>query len=173
LPGQHQARDFSFEALGPQHDWAVFSCGVDALDRYLHQQAAQDVKKRVAAVFVLTPDGKTIAGYYVLSQYSVELDRIPKAVAKRVPKYAMVPATLIGRLAVSRSFQGRGLGEFILMDALHRCLAGSRQVASAAVIVDAKDQAAAAFYAKYGFLELPEVPTRFFLPMATIDKMFA
>lgn len=173
MPNTHLREDLSLEPLGPHHDRAGFSCGVEALDRYLHQQAAQDVKKRVAAVFVLTRDGRTVAAYYSLSQYSVELDLIPEALAKKLPKYPMVPATLIGRLAVSRAFQGQGLGELILMDALHRCLAGSRQVASAAVIVDAKDEAAAVFYRKYGFLELPEVHTRLFLPMATIERMFA
>jgi predicted GNAT family N-acyltransferase len=173
LPSTQHTEDLRLEPLRPHHDRAAFSCGIEALDRYLHQQAAQDVKKRVAAIFVLTPDGKTIAAYYTLSQFSVELDMIPAAVARKLPKYPMVPATLIGRLAVSRAFQGRGLGELILMDALHRCLAGSRQVASAAVIVDAKDEAAAVFYRKYGFLELPEAPSRLFLPMTTIERMFA
>jgi ribosomal protein S18 acetylase RimI-like enzyme len=173
VAGEQQTENLRFEPLDAHHDRAAFSCGIEALDRYLRQQAAQDFKKRVAAVFVLTPDGKTIAAYYALSQHSVELDLIPANLAKILPKYPMVPATLIGRLAVSRAFQGQGLGELALFDALHRCLVGSRQVASAAVIVDAKGEAAAAFYRKFGFLELPEVPTRLFLPMDTVEKLFA
>lgn len=160
------------EPFGSAHDRAAFSCGVEALDNYLHKQAGQDVKKRVAVVFVLTRDGKTVAGYYTLSQCSIELDAIPEDIARRLPKYPFVPATLIGRLAVSKEFRGRGLGESLLMDALKRCLSGSKQVASAAVIVDVKNDKAAAFYRKYGFLELPKVPNRFFLPMATVEKLF-
>jgi predicted GNAT family N-acyltransferase len=84
----------------------------------------------------------------------------------------MVPATLIGRLAVSTVFRGQGLGEILLMDALHRSLSLSAQIASAAVIVDAKDDHARRFYLKYGFLELPDVPGRLFLPMKTIERLF-
>ena len=84
-----------------------------------------------------------------------------------------MPATLIGRLAVSNEFRGQGLGELLLLDALNRCLSGSKQVASAAVIVDARDDSAAAFYKKYGFIELPKTPKRLFRPMATIEKLFS
>jgi predicted GNAT family N-acyltransferase len=163
---------FFIEPLATQHDRAAFSCGVAALDRYLHRQATQDVKKHVAVVFVLTPDGKTIAGFYTLSQYTVELDVVPEGIAKKLPKYPLVPATLVGRLAVSVKFRGQRLGERLLMDALYRCFLGSRQLASAAVIVDAKDDTAVAFYKKYGFLKLPKVANRLLLPMGTIEKLF-
>ena len=102
----------------------------------------------------------------------MDLGVLPEEFAGKLPKYPLVPATLIGRLAVSASFRGQGVGELLLMDALHRCLGGSRQVASAAVIVDAKDERVAAFYRKYGFLELPKVARRLFLPMATIEEFF-
>ncbi len=128
--------------------------------------------KRVAAVFVLTPDSKIIAGFYTLSQYSVDLGAIPQDIARTLPKYPIVPATLIGRLAVSALFRGQGLGELLLMDALHRSLMLSRQVAAASVIVDAKDDQAVKFYRKYGFLELPNVKGRLFLPMTTIEQLF-
>jgi ribosomal protein S18 acetylase RimI-like enzyme len=173
LPGKEETTGLRFEPLGAAHDRAAFSCGVEALDNYLRQQAAQHVKKRVALAFVLTPDGRTIAGFYTLSQYAVELDAIPDALAAKLPKYPFVPATLVGRLAVSSKFQSQGLGELLLIDALNRCLCASRQVASAAVIVDAKDDRGAAFYKKYGFIELPEIPRRLFLPMATIEKLFS
>ena len=83
-----------------------------------------------------------------------------------------MPATLVGRLAVSTAFRGQGIGELLLMDALYRCLAGSRQRASAAVIVDAKDDRVAAFYRKYGFLDLPKFTRRLFLPVATVETLF-
>ena len=173
MPGKEETTRLRFEPLGPAHDRTAFSCGVEALDNYLRKQAAQDVKKRVALAFVLTPDGRTIAGFYTLSQYSVELDAIPDALAAKLPKYPFVPATLIGRLAVSNEFQGQGLGELLLMGALNRCLSGSRQVASAVVIVDAKDERATAFYKRYGFIELPKIRKRLFLPMATIEGLFS
>ena len=172
MPGKEETTRLRLEPLGPAHDRAAFSCGVEALDNYLRKQAGQDIKKRAAVAFVLTPDGKTVAGYYTLSQYAVQLDAIPDEIAAKLPKYPFVPATLIGRLAVSSQFRGQRLGELLLMDALNRCLSGSKQVASAVVIVDTKDDSAAAFYKKYGFIELPKTPKRLFLPMATIEKLF-
>lgn len=163
---------FAIEPLGEKHNRAAFLCGVAALDSYLQKQAGQDVRKRAAAPFVATPDGRTIAGYYTLSQYAIGLDAIPDAVAKRLPKYPMVSATLLGRLAVSREFRGQGLGETLLMDALHRSLASSKQVASAGIVVDAKDETGAAFYRKYGFIELPKIERRLFLPMGTVEQLF-
>ena len=163
---------FVVEPLGPKHDRAAFSCGVEILDAYLHKQAGQDLKKRVAVPFVITPDGTTIAGYYTLSQYSLQLDEVPAEVAKKLPKYPIVPATLLGRLAVSVAFRGQGHGATLLMDALYRTLQHSREVASAGVIVDAKDAAALAFYTKYGFLELPRIERRLFLPMGTVEQLF-
>jgi len=164
--------ELQVQPLGAHHDRAGFSCGVEPLDNYLKKQARQDVKKRVAAVFVLTPDGRTIGGYYTLSQFSVDLGVLPQETAKRLPKYPIVPATLIGRLAISTMFRGQGFGEVLLMDALHRSLLLSKQIASAAVVVDAKDDRAMSFYRKYGFLELPSIPGRLFLPMATVERLF-
>ncbi|MFZ0522805.1 MAG: GNAT family N-acetyltransferase [Candidatus Acidiferrales bacterium] len=163
---------FAIEPLGEKHNRAAFSCGVVALDYYLHKQAGQDARKRAAATFVATPDGRTIAGYYTLSQYVIGLDAIPDEIAKRLPKYPMVPATLVGRLAVSSEFRGQGLGETLLMDALHRSLDSSKQVASAGIIVDSKDESGAAFYRKYGFIELPKIEKRLFLPMGTVEQLF-
>lgn len=173
MPDKQLPPKIRFDLLGPAHDRAHFSCGVPALDTYLQKQARQDVRRRVAVAFVATPDGKTIAGYYTLSQYSVELGVLPEEIAGKLPRYPLVPATLIGRLAVSAAFRGQGIGELLLMDALSRCLHGSREVASAAVMVDAKDDRAAAFYRKYGFLELPKIAMRLFLPMATVEALFS
>ena len=160
------------EPLGPKHDRAPFSCGVEILDAYLHKQAGQDRKKRAAVPFVIAPDGTTTAGYYTLSQYSVLLEEVPAEVAKKLPKYPIVPATLLGRLAVSSAFRGQGHGATLLMDALYRTLHHSREVTSAGVIVNAKDAAALAFYKKYGFLELPRIEQRLFLPMGTVVELF-
>ncbi|MGB6431508.1 MAG: GNAT family N-acetyltransferase [Candidatus Acidiferrales bacterium] len=164
--------NFVFEPLGPNHDRAAFSCGVPQLDIYLKTQAGQSVRKNLAAVFVMTPDGKTIAGYYTLSQYSIFLDSVPEALAQKLSRHNEVPATLIGRLARSTAIDyGIRLGPMLLMDALHRCLILSREIASWTVVVDAKDEKAEAFYKEFGFIDL-KVPRRLFLPMQTIAKMF-
>jgi ribosomal protein S18 acetylase RimI-like enzyme len=84
----------------------------------------------------------------------------------------MVSATLLGHLAVGAEFRGQGLGEILLMDALYRCLASSKQIASAGVIVDAKDESAIRFNRKYGFIALPKIANRLFLPMGTVDQLF-
>jgi len=172
LVDEQKESPFVIEPLGSKHDRAAFSCGVDSLDVYLRKQAGQDLKKHAAVSFVLTPDGKTIAGYYTLSQYAVQLENVPEHLVKKLPKYPMVPTTLSGRLAVSSAFRGQGHGETLLMDALYRIHQHGREVASAGAVVDAIDAAAVAFYQGYGFLELPKVPRRLFLPMGTIAQLF-
>lgn len=157
-----------------KHDRVSFSCGVETLDRYLKQQATQDMDKRVAAVFVLTPDGTTVAGYYTLSQYAIAAGELPEEVIRRLkpPRYPELPATLLGRLARSSEFKGQKLGEILLMHALGKSLQHSREIASVGVVVDAKDHRASLFYASYGFAELPGHSSRLFLPMKTIAEMF-
>ena len=96
---------------------------------------------------------------------------LPEATRKRLPRYPLVPATLLGRLAVDQAYRGQGLGERLLIDALQRSLATSRSVASVAVIVDAKDETGAAFHARYGFVAFPNQPLRLFLPMKTMAAL--
>lgn len=163
---------FKIEPLDDRHDRAAFSCDQEDLDRYLHRQAGQDMKKRVAAVFVATADGKTIDGFYTLSAHMLNLGELPEETAKKLPRYPHVPTTLLGRLAVSRDLRGRGLGEFLLMDALRQALVGTRHVASAAVVVDAKNEAARPFYEHHDFMPLPSQPTRLFYLMKTIAALF-
>jgi GNAT superfamily N-acetyltransferase len=158
--------------LSDQHDRAAFSCGADFLDHYLRKQASQDVRKKVAAAFVLTPDGTTVAGFYTLSAHLVNLSDLPIEFAKKLPRYPFVPATLLGRLAISTAFQGQGLGEFLLMHAFEKALESSRRVATAMVVVDAKDEAARNFYLRYGFVPLESQPNRLLYPMKTIEKLF-
>ena len=163
--------DFTVQLLAKIHDRSVFSCGVEALDNYLKKNCeGQDVEKRVAVCYVLTPDRKTVAGFYTLSQYSVDLVNLPHEIARKLPRYPLVPATRIGRMAISQNFEGQKLGEFLLLDALHRCLQHSKQVATFAVIVDAKDEPARQFYDHFDFLKLAGFPNRLFLPMKTIEK---
>lgn len=113
-----------------------------------------------------------MAGHYTLSQCAVQLDVVPSDVAKRLRKYPIVPTTLLGRLAIGTVFRGEGHGAILLMDALYRSLRSSKEVGSAAVVVDAIDSAATALYSKYGFLRLPKIERRLFLPMDTIEQLF-
>jgi ribosomal protein S18 acetylase RimI-like enzyme len=171
LEEQQSKPKLNIEPLGARHNRAAFSCGVAPLDKYIQTQASQDLKKNLAAVYVLTSAGTTIAGYYTLSAYSVRLDKIPEEIARKLTRMPEVPATLVGRLARSSAFHGQGIGEILLTDALKRSLANSKHVASWTVIVDAKNANAVAFYKKYGFMEIPATPDRLFLPMETIAKL--
>lgn len=163
--------EYKIEPLGSLHDRGVFSCGVVALDAYIQRQARQDLERKLAAVFVLTSDGKTIAGFYTLSAHSIQAADLPEELAKKLPRFPL-PVTLLGRMAVSRSLHGKRLGEFLLMHALERAWLGSQQVASWAVVVDAK-LGARDFYLKHDFVPLPMQPDRLFLPMKTIQHLFA
>jgi len=165
---------YNIEPLG-NHSRVAFSCGNPSLDRYLREQASQDVKRRLASAFVITAkdDPKTVLAYYTLSSRELKLDQLPSEIAKKAGKYGYVGVTLLGRLAVAEKCKGTGLGSLALMNALHRSLAAAKEVASWAVFVDAIDQDAASFYRKYGFLELPEDKLRLFLPMSTIAQSFS
>jgi GNAT superfamily N-acetyltransferase len=167
-----ESAPYRVEPLSDKHDRAAFSCGVEALDRYLQTQASQDLRKHVAATFVITPDGASIAGFYTLSAHAINLGELPEAVAKKLPRYPQVPVTLLGRLAVSTAHRGRGIGQLLLLDALHRVLLHSREVASAAVVVDAKDVTARNFYLRHDFIPLPGNPNRLFYLVKTIEKLF-
>lgn len=158
------------EILGPQHDRTSFRSGVEPLDRYFRTQAGQDARKNMAAPFVLVlPDG-TVAGYYTLSSTAVNVGDLPAATIRKLPRYPLIPATLLGRLAVDRDQQGRGYGRFLLADALFRAV--SSEIASFAVIVDAKDDNARRFYERESFLPFPDQPLRLFRPMADIAALF-
>jgi len=114
---------YSIEPLGKHHDRAAFSCGKKPLDQYIKEQARQDAKRHYAAPFVLVEKGKkNISGYYTLSSFGINLEDLPEAVVKKLPRYPIVPATLLGRLAVDEDYHRKGFGELLLMDALHRSL---------------------------------------------------
>ena len=163
---------FQIEPLDKRrHNRSEFSCGVEALDLYLHRQASQDIEKHVAVVYVATSDGSTVAGYYTLSQFSVNFVQLPEQLAKRLPRYPVIPATLLGRLAVALPFRGQSLGKLLLFDALKRSFNQSRHLASAGVIVDAKDERARSFYLQYGFVPIIDAGNRLFLPMKTIERL--
>jgi len=148
--------------------------GSRQLDDYLHRQARRDVTKGTAVAYVLVPASAhtQIVGYFTLAATAVSINDVPATVARSFPRYPHVPATLLGRLAVRLSSQKQGLGRYLLMAALERSLVASHDIASTGVVVDAKDEAAAAFYRRYDFLTLADNPLRLFLPMDTIRELF-
>ena len=161
-----------FEPLGTQHDRAAFHCGTESLDRYFHQQAGQDLRRRLAVPYVMVdPQANIIAGYYTLTNYQVAVGELPPEITRRIP-YTDVPATLIGRLALDLKYQGQGLTRLLLMDALSRSFQNSYRIASLAVVVDAIDERASTIYQRYSFIPFPNHVNRLFIPMDTIKKLF-
>lgn len=161
------------EPLQKSHHRASFRCGHAALDRYLQHQARQDAQNQVAATFVAIAEPTThVQGFYSLAASNVNAADLPADLAKRLPRYPLLPVTLLARLAVDDTRKGQGLGQFLLMDALHKCLQASKAIAAMAVVVDAKDATAAAFYQHYGFLPLNAASSRLFMPMKTVETLF-
>ena len=157
---------FDIRALDDRHDRSAFASGNDALDRYLATQAGQDQRRRVSVCFAATPtNSQRVVGYHTLAAASVSLADLPEKLAKKLPRYPLVPAARIGRLAVDVSMRGQGLGGALLADALLR--AARSEIAVHAAIVDAKDDQAAAFYRHHGFIAYGSQPRSFILPLAT------
>ncbi|VTZ28122.1 Acetyltransferase (GNAT) domain-containing protein [Methylocella tundrae] len=156
---------FRIEGLTSTHDRKNFASGVEPLDRYLHELATQDIKRRVSNCFVALDDAGVIAGYYTFAAASFPLAELSAEDTKRLPRYALLPAGLIGRLAVDRRYRGQRLGGALIMDAVAR--AARAESAIFALIVDAKDDAAVAFYRRHGFRRFASKPASLFLPIAT------
>ena len=160
---------FRIEALAPEHDRAGFTCGSDALDRYLREQAPQDMRRLMSACYVaVDAQSGAIAGYYTLAAGSVPLTDLSEAMAKKLPRYPLVPVARLGRLAVGVAFQGQQLGAALLWDAGLRAMQSGMGVF--ALVVDAKDETAAAFYKHHGFTAFSSNPLTFVLPIATLAK---
>jgi GNAT superfamily N-acetyltransferase len=159
--------------LNASHIKAHFDCGKDMLNRYLHQQAKQDMQRRLAACFVWADVNMIVSGYYTLSSASIPQAMLPAEVTKRLPNsYVDLPVTLLGRLALDNATKGKGMGAHLLMDAMKRAyLASVESVASMAIVVDPLDQDAVSFYAKYGFVLLPD-SGKMFMPMRALDSIF-
>lgn len=157
---------FKLALLDGQHDRAAFNSDSEPLNRYIQTQASQDVRRRVAACYVALAGEQRIAGYYTLASSSVLLTDLPANIGKKLPRYPTVPAVRMGRLAVDQAFKGQGLGGALLADALDR--AARAEIAAFAMMVDAKDDAASAFYQHHGFIALPDSPLTLFLPLATV-----
>lgn len=141
-----------------RHDRSQFDCGNAALDGYLRERASQDMRRRLNSCFVAVDEAGALAGYYTIAATSVPIDKLSAERARRLPRYPVVPAVLLGRLAVSRSHQGKGLGLALVADALLR--ASRIEAMAYAMVVDAKEDAAAQFYIHLGFEATNDDPFR-------------
>jgi ribosomal protein S18 acetylase RimI-like enzyme len=157
---------FEVVRLDREHDRSVFHSGSEPLDSYFKQQVKQDVRRRVTACYVALSEGQQIAGYYTLASACVLLADLTITLSKRLPRYPTVRSIRMGRLAVDNKFKGVGLGGALLADALTRSIRA--EIAAYAMLVDAKDESAAAFYKHHGLMELPSQPFKLFLPLATV-----
>jgi ribosomal protein S18 acetylase RimI-like enzyme len=156
---------FQVAPLENRHDRAGFHSGSEPLDRYFRDRVTQDIRRRVTACFVALTGEQRIAGFYTLASASLLLSDLPASLSKKLPRYPSVPAIRLGRLAVDENFKDQGLGGALLADALERALRS--EIAAYALVVDAKDESAAAFYQHHGFIRLPDQALKLFLPLAT------
>lgn len=168
------------EPLTGHHDRSAFDCGVEALNVWLKQTALQHQTKGISRTFVAVPCDEatadacmqagcgetgraTILGFYALASAFVLIDDLPPALGKRYPR--QVPVTRLGRLATRMDLQGQGLGQLLLADAVVRARNAAQAVGSAGIVVDAKDEDAARFYRRYGFMPCGNQPSKLFLAM--------
>ena len=137
---------------------------MEPLDRYLREQATQDIRRRVTACYVaIDAETRAIAGYYTLAAGAVLLSELQPSLTKKLPRYPDVPVARLGRLAVDRNYRGRRLGAAMLWDAVERAMRS--EIAVYALVVDAKDDQAAAFYKHHDFVALSEARRHYVLPL--------
>ena len=161
---------FSVVPLSKSHVREGFCSGSEALARYFSSQVGQDIKRNITKCFVaIDNDKQKIAGYYTLSAAQIPLPGLPREIARKLPRYDAVPASRIGRLAVDRHYQGKRIGSALLADALLR--SSNSSMAVYALLVEAKDEQAEAFYLRYGFIPCISLLHTLFLPLKTISKI--
>jgi len=157
--------------LGKNHDRDSFDCGEDSLNIYLKRYARQNHERGGAKCFVAVPleNPARILGFYTLSPASIEFASAPAIVARGLGRYE-IPVYRLGRLAVDRSVQGRGLGGRLLLRAAERCILVAQQAGGVALRIDAKDDRAAQWYESYGAVCLNDAPLSLVLPFAVAAK---
>ena len=159
------------EPISRIHDRASFSCGIPALDEYLHRYARQNDEKNIARTFVAVNGDNRVLGYHSVSATRIEFEALPADLHRRLPHYP-VPAALIARLAVDTTVADQELGARLLIDALRRILNASSEMAVKVVVVDAMNEQAKAFYRHFGFVPIPGQDLQLFLPIETVAQLF-
>jgi len=151
-----------------------FDCSNPSLNHYIKKQASQDVKRNLSVCFVLCKEGTfDVIGYFTLSNLGIDKHLLPESFTSKLPKsYRQLPSTLLGRLAITLEYQGKGLGEYLLIEALKKSYESSLQLGSYSVVVDPIDDQAKSFYLKYGFIELPD-SGKMLIAMKTLSLLLA
>jgi GNAT superfamily N-acetyltransferase len=163
--------EWTVEPLGKDHDRADFSCGHIALDDFLKKYAGQYARRKLGSTYVAIVAGQPrVLGYYTLAPSHIEFAHAPAELLKGLPKHP-VPSLLLARLAVAQAEHGKGLGKYLLLDVCDRCLRVAREVAFRAIEVEAIDDQAAAFYAKFGFLPFPRQPHHLAIALETVEEV--
>lgn len=164
---------FVFEPLGPHHDRAGFTCSNPTLDDFIRTKARKERDAGYGSVFAMVDAAAptTIAGYYTLSAHSIDISALDDRLRKKLPKYPVIPVTLLGRLARASFLKGTRAGETILIDALTKSVRSAADIGSHAVVVDAIDDRAGEFYRRYGFIPVKNDARRLYLPMETVRKL--
>ena len=165
--------DWVVELLNNDHERAGFACGHAALDDFLKKYAGQYTRRKLGTTCVAVVAAQPpVLGYYTLAPSHFEFAHAPAELLKGLPRHP-VPSLLLARLAVTRSERGKGLGKYLLLDAFARCLRVSHEVALRAIEVEAIDDQAASFYAKYGFLPFPSDPHHLAIALETVQEVFS
>lgn len=148
-----------------------FDCGIEDLNIYIKKYASQDIKRKFAQVFIICPlNSEEIIGFYTLSAFTIKTFSLPPEIAKKLPKYP-VPVSLLGRLAVDINYQKKGIGKFLLADAIKRVIKASEIIGIYALVVSAKNEKVKLFYKRYGFIELLDENNYLFIPLKTAIAM--
>lgn len=161
----------TIKLLNKSHNRSAFECGKPLLDNYIKTQASQDVKRDLSACYVMTEEeNDSVFGYYTLSSNSIERTSFPAdMIAKFPPSYGDLPTILLGRLALDKNMHGKRLGQYLLINALKRCVEVSQTIGALAVVVDPIDKQAEEFYSSYGFIFLPG-SKKMFMAIKTIEE---
>jgi len=163
------------ELLSRAHDRDGFDCGSEPLNTYLRQTARQHTERGISRTFVLVDETaaepKPIAGYFTLNICQLRAEQLPAEVARRLPRE--IAGVKLGRLAVSKTRHRQGLGKLLLVAAMKKFVEVFDSAGGIGLFVDAKDHEAKAYYERFGFVSLPDMPLLLFLPLQTIRDALA
>jgi GNAT superfamily N-acetyltransferase len=157
------------EPISKKHNREAFDCGENALNEFLHRYARKSHELGGAKTFLAIDDAdnETILGFYSLSSASVDYARTPDILRRGLARHD-VPGFRLARLAVDRKLQGQGVGGQLLLAASRRCLIAAEEVGGVVLVIDAKNERVAAWYAGYGAAPLLDAPLSLLLPLSTL-----
>ncbi|MCY7337088.1 MAG: GNAT family N-acetyltransferase [Chamaesiphon sp.] len=159
------------ELLNKSHDREQFDCGVEVLNQFLRSTARQHIQKGISRTFVLIEQdlSQSIIGFFTLTICEVRREKLPGSIAKKYP--SQVPGVKLARLAVARQWQRQGIGEILMVEAMQRALLVADTAGGIGLFVDAKDEVAHSYYARYGFITLEDNPLEMFLSLSLLRTL--